>query len=59
MDGNRTQVHDAQYVLETHMFCGGEDPPGGLQLVDLPESLHPGVIDEFLFGGFGSGQSTA
>ena len=33
------------------------DPPGGLQLVDLPQPLHPGIVDDLLLGDFSLGQS--
>jgi hypothetical protein len=59
MDGDGAEMHDTQNVLEPHVFGGGENPPGGLQLVDLSESLHPGVIDQFLFGGFRCGEPAA
>jgi hypothetical protein len=30
----------------------GIDPPGALKLIDLPEALHPGSVDEVLLGLF-------
>lgn len=59
VDCDGTEMHDSQNMLESHVLCRWEDPPGRLQLVNLPESLYPGMVDEFLFSGFGCGQSTA
>ncbi len=44
------QVHRAQHVLKARMFGRGIDPPGALQLMNLAEPLHPGMIDEGLLG---------
>ena len=44
------QVHGPQNVLEAGVLGRGEDPPGGLQLVDLPQPLDPGVVDDLLLG---------
>ena len=46
------QVHCPEHVLEARMFGRGKDPPGGLQLVNLPQPLKPGVVDQFAFGHF-------
>ena len=43
------QVHGPQHVLEARVLGRGEDPPGRLQLVDLPQPLDPGVVDDLLF----------
>ena len=43
-------------VLEAGVLGRGIDPPGGLQLVDLPQPLHPGVVDDPLLGDFALGQ---
>ena len=31
------------------MFGGGVDPTGALKLIDLPEALYPGRVDQILF----------
>ena len=51
-DGHRPagQVHGPQDVLEAGVLGRGIDPPGGLQLVDLPQPLDPGVVDDPLLG---------
>ena len=41
------QVHGPEHVLEPRMFGRGKNPPGGLQLMNLPEPLEPGVVDQF------------
>ncbi len=46
------QVHRPQHVLKPRMLGRGKDPPGGLQLVNLPQPLDPGVVDQFPFGDF-------
>ena len=38
------------------MLGRGKDPPGGLQLVDLPQPLEPGVVDDLLLGDLALGQ---
>ena len=43
-------MHGPQNVLEARVFGRGEDPPGGLQLVNLPQPLKPGVVDDLLLG---------
>ena len=50
------QVHGPQHVLEAGVLGRGKDPPGGLQLVDLPQPLQPGVIDDLLLGDLALGQ---
>ena len=55
-DGDRRQVHRAQDMLEPHVLGRREDPPRGLQLVDVPQPLHPRMIDQRLFGHFARGQ---
>jgi hypothetical protein len=30
------------------VLCGGEHPPGTLQLVNTAQSLQPGVVDQVL-----------
>ena len=42
-------------MLEPGMFSRGKDPPGRLQLVNLAESLQPGMIDDLLLGYFVAG----
>ena len=56
-DGPAGQVHHPQHVLEAGVLGGGIDPPGGLQLMDLPQPLHPGMVDDLPFRDFSLGQS--
>ena len=51
------QVHDAQYVLKPGVFGRGENPPRGLQLMDLPQPLQPRMIDDLPLGNFASRES--
>ena len=51
------QVHDAHYVLKAGMLGRGKDPPGGLQLVNLPQPLDPGMIDDLAFGDLAAGSA--
>ena len=44
------QVHRPQHVLEPRVLGRGKDPPGRLQLVNLPQPLQPGVVDNLLLG---------
>jgi hypothetical protein len=44
--GPTAQMHGPQNVLESRMFRRGIDPPRGLQLVDLPHSLDPRMVDD-------------
>ena len=37
------------------MLGRGKNPPGGLQLVDLPQALQPGVVEYFPLAGFALG----
>ena len=39
------QVHGPEDVLEPRMFGGGENVPGGLELMDLSQALQPRVVD--------------
>ncbi len=50
------QVHHAQHVLKPGVLGRGEDPPGGLKLVDLAEPLQPGVVDDLPLGNLARGQ---
>ena len=50
------QVHHAQHVLEAGVLGRGIDPPGGLQLMDLPQPLDPGMVDDLPFRDFALGQ---
>ena len=50
------QVHHAQDVLEARVFGRWINPPGGLQLMDLPQPLDPGMVDDLPFGDFALGQ---
>ena len=50
------QVHGPEHV--SNRVCSAEEhPPGGLQLVNLPKPLEPGVVDQFAFGDFALGQA--
>ena len=51
------QVHGAERVLKPRVLGRGIDPPGRLQLMDLPQPLHPGIVDDLLFGDLAVGQS--
>ncbi len=51
------QVHHAQHVLKAGVFGRGEDPPGGLQLVDLPQPLNPRVVNQLPFRHFAARQA--
>ena len=42
-------VHGSQGVLEPAVLGGGVDPAGALELVDPPQALEPGRVDEVLF----------
>src|SRR5438105_2347752 len=42
-----------QRVLEPRVLAARENPPGRLQLVDSPQSLQPGVIEQVLLGRLG------
>ena len=55
--GAAGQVHRAEDVLEPRMLGRGKDPPGGLQLVDLPQALQPRIVEYFLLAGFAFRQS--
>ena len=46
------QVHRPQHVLKPRMLGRGKDPPGGLQLVNLPQPLEPRVVDDLPLGDF-------
>ncbi len=48
--GTAGEEHGTEHVLEAGVFRAGKDPPCRLELMDLAESLHPGVIDDLLFG---------
>ena len=43
-------MHRPEHVLEAGMLGRGKDPPGGLQLVNLPQPLQPGMVEELLLG---------
>ena len=45
------QVHGPHDVLEPGVFGTGIDPPGGLQLVDVPQPLDPRMVDDLPLGG--------
>ena len=50
-------MHGADNVLEPSMFGRGVNPPSGLQLVNLPQSLEPRVIKQHPFRGFAIGHN--
>ena len=37
-------------MLKPHVLGRGKDPPGRLQLVNLPHPLHPRMVDNRLLG---------
>ena len=43
-------VHRPQGVLKPRVLGRRIDPAGALELVDPPEPLHPGGVDQVLFG---------
>ena len=45
-------VHGAKRVDEASVFRGGVYPTGALELIDVPEALDPGGIDQILFRPF-------
>jgi hypothetical protein len=44
------QVHDAQAVLEAVVHGAGIDQVHEAQLADVPEALHPGMVDDAALG---------
>lgn len=44
------QVHGAERMLEPAVLGRGIHPPGALELIDLTQALHPGCVDQVLFG---------
>ena len=46
------QVHCAQDVLKARVLGARVDPPGALQLMNAPQTLHPRMIDKRLLGRF-------
>ncbi len=59
VDHPRCEVHHAENMLKSHMLGGREDPPGCLELVDMPHPLHPRVIDDLLLGDLAGRQPAA
>ena len=51
------QVHRPEHVLKPRVLGRGKDPPGGLQLVDLPQPLEPGMVDDLPLGDLALGQA--
>jgi hypothetical protein len=45
-------VHDADDVLKPRVLGGWIHPPGGLELMNLPQTLDPSVVDDFTFRDF-------
>lgn len=41
-------MHHTQHMLEPHVFSRRKHPPGCLQLVNLSQTLHPRMINQFL-----------
>ena len=58
-DGPARQMHDAHHMLKPRMLGGGKDPPGGLQLMNLPHPLDPRMIDDLPLGRLARRQSAA
>ena len=46
------QMHHPYNVGKASMFCRWVDPPSGLKLMDMPQPLHPGMVDDLAFGNF-------
>ena len=42
-------VHGAQGMDKAGVFGRGIDPPGALQLINVPQALDPGRVDQILF----------
>ena len=49
-DSPTGQMHRAQNMLKSRVLGGRKDPPGGLQLVDVPQPLDPRMVDHLTFG---------
>ena len=45
------EVHRPQRVLKPRMLATGEHPPGRLQLMNSPQTLQPGVVEQVLLRG--------
>ena len=45
-------MHGAERVDEAGVFRRGVDPAGALELIDVPEALDPGGVDQILFRPF-------
>ena len=45
-------VHGAERVDEAGVFRRGVDPSGALELIDIPEALDPGGVDQVFFSPF-------
>ena len=43
-------MHGAQDMLKARVLGTGVHPPGALQLMNSPQALNPGMIDERLLG---------
>jgi hypothetical protein len=48
-------MHRSEGVLKATVFRRRVDPPGRLELVDIPETLHPWGVDQVLLGRLGTG----
>ena len=46
-------------MLKPGVFGTGIDPPGRLQLVDVPQPLDPGMVDDLPFGSLARPRSAA
>lgn len=46
------QMHRPENVLKPSVFGTRKDPPCGLQLMNMPHPLHPGMINQLLFRDF-------
>ena len=49
-DRPAAQMHGAQDMLKARVLGTGVHPPGALQLMNSPQALNPGMIDERLLG---------
>ncbi|MDP7304406.1 MAG: hypothetical protein QGG09_14970 [Pirellulaceae bacterium] len=43
-------MHRTENVLESRMFGCWENPPSGLELVDVTHSLDPGMVNHLALG---------
>ena len=59
LGGPAGQVHDPDHVRKPRVLGRGIDPPGGLQLVNVPQPLHPRIVDDLPLGDLARRESSA